>query len=432
MTSHNHHETRKPSRTVRFSRAVSLKLLLPLAVVLLAVLGAKILIDTAPTSPRKHQEKQAKLVDVITVTPRPYTIRIEAMGSTSPSRQVQIKSQVAGRIDWLSDQLIPGGDFHAGQAMVGIERKDYELAVRQRESELKTAEAAVLEAGRQLVYARRDLKLEMGSQQVALREYELLESQVEQSNRDLVLRKPQLEAAEAMLEAAEAAVESAKASLDAAAARLEDATLDLERTTVTAPFNAIVLEKRVELGDVVGSTTPLADIIGTDTFWIRLAVPEQMLTWITLPASETGAGSAVRVHNAGWPEGHTRTGRVLRRLPAVERQGRMAWVLVAVDDPLALEPANADLPTLLANTYIRAEILGRSFENAIVLPRDLVRAGDKVWLAGDDDTLIIRKVDILYRGRDEVMIRAGLKPGERIITTDLAAPIEGMTLRFNQ
>jgi len=415
----------------RLTRPTLLKVVIPLAVILSAVLCTRIMIATSPQAPRKPQVRQATLVDVIELQAGPRAINIQAMGTAAPARQMQLKTQVAGRIEWMDEALIPGGYFPADRPLVRIEQRDYELAVSQRQSEVTMAQGAVLDAQRQLAYAQRDLKLELGSQSVARREYELLESQIDESNRELVLRQPQLEVAQAVLHAAQAGVESAQASLDASEARLEDARLDLRRTTLHSPFNAIIQDKYVDTGDVVNTTTPLVSLIGTDMFWIQLAVPEGLLKWIQFPAGEQNNGSEVTIYNIAWDKDTSRTGYVLRQLPDVDLQGRMAKVLVGIDDPLALAESNASLSPLLVNTFVSATIIGRSFDMVIAVPRDLVRSGDKLWIMNDTGGLEIRRIQIFYRGRDEVFIQSGVEPGEWVVVTDLPSPVEGMQLKVN-
>ena len=75
------------------------------------------------------------------------------------------------------------------------------------------------------------------------------------------------------------------------------------------------------------------------------------------------------------------------------------------------------------------QIEGKVLQQVAAIARDHVRDGDRVWVMGDDDTLEIRKVDILFRGQDEVLVSDGVQPGERLVVTDLAAPVEGMLLR---
>jgi len=48
---------------------------------------------------------------------------------------------------------------------------------------------------------------------------------------------------------------------------------------------------------------------------------------------------------------------------------------------------------------------------------------------GADAALEIRKVDIVFRGHDQVLVADGVRAGEHLVVTDLAAPVAGMPLR---
>ncbi len=425
-------ETRNDSLMMRTARgvfALFFKGVLPLTVLAVAGIYAKEMIENPPTAPRSHGERRAKLVDIHTAQTISSTVTVEAYGNVIPAQEVELKPQVNGKIEWLTELLIPGEHIKQGEPLLRIETRDYELAIARAQSQVHMAEASLVEAQRQLTYADRDLKLEMGSQSVAKRDYELLKDEISDSNRDLVLRKPQLEAAKAEVGAAKAGIESAEAALESAKAQLEQTKLDLERTTITAPFNAIIEEKLVDRGDTVTTNIPLVRLVGSDEFWIELAVPLGDLKWIQLPEPNDGPGAEVRIYNtAAWGEDVFRMGHLLRRLPGVDN-GRMARILATVDDPLALESQSENNLPLLAATYVRAEITGKPVDSTVVLPQELVRQNNEVWVMGDDNLLQIRKVRILYRGRNEILIASGIEPGDKVIVTELTIPVEGMPLR---
>ncbi|GAH04289.1 unnamed protein product, partial [marine sediment metagenome] len=52
-----------------------------------------------------------------------------------------------------------------------------------------------------------------------------------------------------------------------------------------------------------------------------------------------------------------------------------------------------------------------------------------IWIVGENQTLEIRKVRPVWRDADVVLLKDGLKPGERLIVSDLPAPVEGMMVR---
>jgi RND family efflux transporter MFP subunit len=256
----------------------------------------------------------------------------------------------------------------------------------------------------------------MGQQSVAQREYELLGQAIPEESRDLVLRGPQLAQARATLAAAEAALDQAK--------------LNLERTSIRAPFNATLRSRNVNVGLQVTPNTMLATLTGSDEYWIELTVPVDLLRWIRIPHGHGESGSPVRVSSvSAGVTGGAREGEVLRLLPDLEPSGRLARVLVSVPDPLALKPEHAGQPALILGDYVRAEIEGVGVPSAAKLDRRFFRDGDNVWLMNDRNELEIRPVTVMFRNPDSLLVTAGLTPGDRVVVTDLPAPMPGMALR---
>lgn len=417
-----------PHRLQRL-RGYFIKAMLPMIVLALALIGAKVMMDTAPTAPRQPKVRQAKLVDVVQLDRSAQPVIIDtAMGVVKPAQSVELKPQVAGRVEWLAPSAEPGSSYAVGETLMRVEAIDYELAIKRQQSAVLTAQANIDTAKAALVTAQNNLALEMGNQRVSQREFELLGETIDESSRDLVLRVPQLKAAEAAVQSAAAAVESAEASLASAQAQLETAKLDLARTQITTPFNAVIAQKWADVGDVVGTTTPLFTLYGTDEFWVELSIPASQLKWVRFGE----AGSEVTLSNpTAWGIGQTRTGRVIRALPEVDADGRMARVLVSVKDPLARLPENRGKPRLWVNDFLNATIQGAAASDVIALSRQWLREGDTVWIMSADNTLDIRQVEPLYRGRDLVLIKSGLSSQDRIVTTDISAPVEGLLLRLD-
>jgi hypothetical protein len=174
----------------------------------------------------------------------------------------------------------------------------------------------------------------------------------------------------------------------------------------------------------------LGTVVGSDEYWVELTVPVSQLPWIVVPGRDSSPGSAVRVRSPG--SGATappREGAVLRLLPDLEPNGRLARVLVAVKDPLALLPENAGQPALIIGDYVSAEIDGVGIPSAVALERRYFRDGDQVWLMNDRKELEIRPVAVAFRSLDTLIVTGGLADGEQVVTTDLPAAIEGMKLR---
>jgi len=419
------------------------------AVVVLGVVAGAVAVSVhwmkhPPTAERRPRGRTARLVEVREVEPRSIPVVVAAQGTVVPAREIDLSARVGGEIVALAGQLIPGGRFEAGERLVELDRRDYELAVRRAETradaaaaEIDSAEAEIARCRMDLARAQWDLAMEMGAQAVARREYELMGTELDDGDLALVLREPQLRQAEAACEAAEAAVRKAEAARTAAVASREEAEvalaearLDLARTTVRVPFNAAVGRRHVDVGAQVSASTPLASLVGTDEYWVVVSVPVDELRWIRIPGYNSDDGSPARVrYPAAWGDDAGRPGTVKQLLMEVEHEGRMARLLVSVPDPLHLAAGADERRPLILGGYVHVDIEGRTLDDVFRLDRRHLRDGHQVWVMGPDDRLEIRDVTVAWSGGDHVCVADGLAAGDRLVTSDLGAPVEGMLLR---
>ena len=385
-------------------RRKNLKVVLPLLVLVAAVVVALYIGSTSPQARRIPPVRQASLVETLTARHTSQRVTVPAMGSIIPAREITLKSRVTGDIIKINPRFTEGGHLKAGEEILKIDEQDYRLIVAEQRSQVVSAEYA--------------LKLEMGRQDVAQREWELLGGGAPHTALDseLALRKPHLE--------------KAQADVTAARAAMQQAELDLARTTIRAPFACIVRTKNVDLGSHVSLQDQLAELVGTDTYRVQASVPVDRLKWISIPRSGNDQGSKVRIIYGNGIV-YERKGVVTKLLGDLEEEGRMARILIDVDDPLNLNSPKSTKPPLLISEYVRVEIEGPSLEDVIALPRTALRDGGNIWIAASDDTLDIRSADIVWRGEELVMIKNSIADGERIIITDLSAPIKGMKIMVN-
>jgi RND family efflux transporter MFP subunit len=362
--------------------------------------GATYIFLSAPKAQKRVPAKVIPVVEVQRVEPEDRRVTLPAMGTVIPAREVVLRSRVSGEVVSLHPEFIEGGYITEGAAVLQIDPKDYQLALIQKQRAVTEAEYA--------------LKLEMGHQDVARREWDLLNEGKTGLPEDLelALRKPHLA--------------KARADLEGVRAELKQAELDLERTVIRAPFNAIVRSKSVDLGSQVTPQDSLAELVGVDEYWIQISVAVDDLKWIAVPDRNETAGSPVRlVHR----NGNERTGVVIKLLGDLETEGRMARLLVSVKDPLQREGSGKTGRPLLIGEYVRVEIEGSALSQVFRIPRAALRENDTIWVAGNDSTLEIRPVRSIWRDTQTVLLQKGLNPGDRVIVSDLAAPVAGMEIR---
>jgi len=383
-----------------------LNIIFRLIIVLVVIAGAVGIsyywISNPPTTERRPPKPESVLVTVEKVSRQAERALLKTLGTVIPAKQIQLAARITGQVTEVNGSFVPGGIFKANEVILQIDKEDYELAVAQQSANLTQAQA--------------DVRIEMGQQEVARSEYELLMGDVEAGDLDLLLRKPQLEARKAAVAIAEAA--------------LERAELNLDRTTIYAPFNAVVIDRNVELGAYVSPGNPLATLADTDLFWVEVSIPAGELRWIQAGEKEGEAASTVRVYDAAaWGEGVYREGYVQQVLPDIEVEGRMARVLVAVTDPLALNTEESKGAALRLNAFVRVIIEGTEIPGVVRIPRAALRENNTVWVMTAEKTLDIRDVEIVWSSEDEVFISGGMGDGELLVTSDMATPVQGTLLR---
>jgi RND family efflux transporter MFP subunit len=357
-----------------------------------AIIGAVIFIKTKPEPKQRHMSSMVPVVESVALSLTNRAHVVAAMGTVGSDREVGVEAEVAGLIVHKNPLLIEGGRLSEGDLLLRIDPRDYERDVADAEAALQTAQAS--------------LRLEEGQQAVAAHEQKLIGELFEADAlySDLVLRAPQLSAA--------------RAGVASAQARLERAKLRLGRTEVLAPFDCVVREAEIDVGDYARTGRTLAELIATDRYFIRATVPVAALRAFPALESQSYRVSIIRDDEAPVE------GRLIRLLPGLSAKGRMARVLVEVAAPLALSRP------LLIDEYVQLKLEGQQLEGVYVVPREHLRDGARLWLASEDHRLHIVPMTILQGYADFVIGRAEFDPSWKLITSGLPAPVEGMQVRF--
>jgi multidrug efflux pump subunit AcrA (membrane-fusion protein) len=83
---------------------------------------------------------------------------------------------------------------------------------------------------------------------------------------------------------------------------------------------------------------------------------------------------------------------------------------------------------LSVGLFVNADIEGLLVDEVVVLPRNALRSGGRVLVVDEENKLRFREIETLRFYQDDVLIKAGLQPGERVCISPMQTPIEGMTV----
>ncbi len=374
-------------------------ILLPLLVIALSVWGAHYMLTHKPEPNRIAANGQkAQRVDALRLQVQPFQVELSSYGVVKPRTESQLVAQAAGQVVKISERFREGAFFEAGDLLLQIDDRDYRAAVEVAEALLTQSQAK--------------LKEEQARAEQALRDWKRL-GQGRAS--ELVLREPQLAAAQA-------AIASAKA-------QLSTARLNLERTRITAPYAGRVLEKYVDQGQVVNGGTTLASIYAVDYVEVRLPLNNRQLEFVELPEQYRG-GQFTSVHSpavtlsaqVGRNRYHWQ-GKVVRVEGAIDSRSRQLFVVAQVADPYSLGPQGN--PPLKVGQFVEARIQGRLLTEVFVLPRTAINQDQRLLLI-ENKVLVARSVEPLWSDDQYVIVASGLAAGELLNLTPLGASANGM------
>ncbi len=393
-----------------------LRVLLPVVALGAGVAVMAVMIKTKPEAEKKARDERGALVTTAPVHGVKERLRVVETGTVIAAEQITSQPEVAGRVIWQHKELVPGGRFKKGDVLVRIDARDYRLALRQQSANVNRAQL--------------ELKVEASRREIAKQEWAIIgeDKRASAEGRALALREPQLDAAKAGLESAKSAQAQAKRSVS--------------KTTVRAPFNGFVKMEAVDVGQLVTQQTPLATLVGTDQFWVQVSVPVDKLPVIDVPGFNSKQGSkAIVVQEVGGKR-IEREGQVIRLLGDLDPIGRMARILVSIDDPFGLDnggkPSKKDSETtpnarselpLLLGAYVEVAIEAKVIDEVVEVPRLALRNGDSVYVFGKENRLVVRRVDVAWRRAKTVLVRKGLAPGEEVVVSRLPSAVPGMLLR---
>jgi RND family efflux transporter MFP subunit len=346
-------------------------------------------------------EPKVLLVEVQTLTSSSAQSLIEATGTISAVQQISLLPEVSGRVVWVSERLQAGAHFDKGAALARIEPGPYKALLAQDTVRLKQAE------------------LEHALEQERARRAEQDWARMGDQSKDGALAKRTHH------------LELAVANVDAARAAYSQSERNLERTNLRAPFNAVVVDERLDVGQVVGPGVQVASLAGRDRFRSTLRIPFEQIEALAIPGVDgvaRGEGSQATLRQRFGSGGNMEIrAEVVGLGGQMDPLTRMATLLLDVDPSSA---SGVKLPLLIGSVH-QVFIQGDVREHSLRVPRSALYEGDKVWIVDDADTLQMARVRTGWDLGADIEVREGLSAGDRIVVSPLSLPIEGTKVRIN-
>lgn len=398
----------------------------------------------------KAQEKTVKPVKVKTVETHSGTSSVRYSASIRPSSQVEMSFKVGGYVEAIKSadgRHIQAGDVvMKGAVLAGLRQSDYAAKVNEARSQtgearstLDTNNAQLKEAITAVETSRAQLKDSEAALTRARLDFERAEAlfatqSITKPDYDAAKEKFQVntakfEAAKAQLAVAEAKVNTARFQIGVAESRVKTteatvytASIPLGDAQLRAPMSSVVIERKIEIGQLVSTGTPAFVLADLSSVKAAFGVPDLALQNFKIGDTLTMTTDAA--------PGTEFTGHISRISPAADQSSRVFDVEVTIPNPQGLLK-----PGMIASMVVNES--GVTTEVPVVPLTSITRSKADpnayavlvIEEAAGKQIARLRTVTLGESYGNSVAISSGVKPGEIVITTGVTQVADGEEVR---
>jgi len=317
---------------------------------------------------------------------------LNASGYVVAQRKAAVSSKATGRLEWLGVE--EGIRVKKDEVIARLEARDVEAARDQAAANLNNSRAALDQANVELQDAAVNYK----------------------RSKDLLAKgfisQMDYDTADARYKRAQAAVSGAGSAITSAQAALKATDVAVEYTRIRAPFDAVVLTKDADVGDIV---TPFGAAVNAKASVVTIADMTSLKVEADVSESNLGKvkiGQPCEIQLDALPDSRFR-GEVHMIVPTADRSKASVMVKVRfLDKDLRILPEMSARVAFLERPVTKNEEEPKTAVNPAVL---VTKDGKKVAYSVKGDTVVETQVIPGEKMGDLVEIREGLKPGDKVV-----------------
>ena len=372
-----------------------IKKLKPLFILLGAFALSYLLWLLGQVQPDPVEEAPAPDVIVEILTPKDFQIQISSNGTTTPLTQTVLTAEVGGEVIYRSKKFSEGSSVIEGEILAKIDDTDLQLQYKNALLQLANAEV--------------QYSLQLAEAEVAKNAWEKIGDGVAS---DLTLKKPQLKQAEALLEVAKAQVISAERKLN--------------KTEIVAPYAGRIQSVNIDLGTTIIPGQPVGALYTSSEIEVTLAVKDNDLQFLSIPMDgrklDPSEQALVEIKSFYKGKNQTWIGRLERVDGVIDPVTRMINLIAVFKNDFI----ETDKPNLPIGLFVEAQIDGIILKDIFSIPVNAISENNEVYIVNNDSELVSRQLSILKKYSDFVIVKDGLKAGERIVISKLSTASNGI------
>jgi multidrug efflux system membrane fusion protein len=384
-----------------------------------------------PAAPPMFERPPAP-VQVAAATARDVPVYLDQIGRVVAKETVWIQAQVAARIE--STSFEDGADLKKGDVLFQLDARPFEARLAAAEAALLRAQAAVIRARASalrpvatLAHDRAALefaRIELARAETLVKTEAISRADYDAKKNAVVMAEADVKQAEA--DVAQAAPEEKQALADVAKSEADVATarLDVEYCTVRSPIDGRAGHRLVDAGNLVmANNNPLVMVERLDPVYVDFTVNENDVAEI----QRNMKIGALRVE-ARLPDA-----------PNDARVGELTFLDNAVQEATGTLKLRATIPNadhrFWPGRFVNVRLVLESLRGAVLVPAgapQLSGKGTYAYVVKDDGTAEMRLVALGQRHADLVVVKDGVKAGERVVVMGQLAVTPGGKVRVEE
>jgi|TARA_B100001093_G_scaffold485258_1_gene519412 RND family efflux transporter MFP subunit len=372
-----------------------IKKLKPLFILLGALALSYLLWLLGQVQPDPVEEAPAPDVIVEILTPKDFQVQISSNGTTTPLTQTVLTAEVGGEVIYRSKKFSEGSSVIEGEILAKIDDTDLQLQYKNALLQLANAEV--------------QYSLQLAEADVAKEAWEKIGDGVAS---DLTLKKPQLKQAVALLEVAKAQVSSAEKKLN--------------KTEIVAPYAGRIQNVNIDLGTTIIPGQPVGAIYTSSEIEITLAVKDNDLQFLSIPMDgrklDPSEQALVQIKSFYKGKNQTWIGRLERVDGVIDPITRMINLIAVFKNDFI----ETDKPNLPIGLFVEAQIDGIILKDIFSIPVNAISENNEVYIVNNENELVLRQLSLLKKYSDFVIVKDGLKAGERVVISKLSSASNGI------
>ncbi len=416
-------------------------------------------------APVEHQDVgyPVKAVEVITLKKIPFRARAMAFGNVEPSVVLNAKAEVSGKVSYKHADLQKGASLPKDTVVLRIEPTTFEFSLTESKAALTSSQSSLAQLKVEEKSARETLVISQKNLNVELKELERIkalwdkriisQSDLDKEQQKVLSLRQQLQDIEGKVASFTSRRAAINAQIKQSKSQVDKSQDTLGRTEVRLPFDARIGSVAVEEGEFVQAGAVLFEALGVKAVEINAQIstkqfrplvtglsfvenaPISLQNPVNLQAALSSIRLEARVRLVGDMSDFTVwDGTLIHLSESVDPTRDTLGLVVVVDKPYeGIIPGKR--PPLLKGMYTSVEFFA-PVKPTLVLPRKAVHQG-RVYIATDENKLAIRAIDVLFTQGDLVVLSdivsevsdTGIKPGDKIIISDVIPVIEGLPLK---